>query len=120
MTIPPRRPGRSSARNGAADEPLLAVVRELDEAGYDAQFIAASDARLLCTTCRGHVPADRVDVDGMRRLEGASDPADNLVVFNLACPSCGTNGTFVAHYGPQAGPAEEAVLRALPSAGLGT
>ena len=52
----------------------------------------------------------------MTRLEGASDPADQLIVVPLACPVCGARGTFVAHYGPEASLEEADVLAVLSRA----
>jgi hypothetical protein len=49
----------------------------------------------------------------MRRLEGASDPADMLAVFALTCPRCGTAGTLTLNYGPETTPGEVTVLQAL-------
>lgn len=47
------------------------------------------------------------------RLEGASDPDDMNLVDVLRCPTCGTTGTVVLCYGPQADELHTACLLAL-------
>jgi hypothetical protein len=49
----------------------------------------------------------------LRRLEGASDPADMLAVVALECGVCNASGTMVLGYGPAAADADSDVLRAL-------
>jgi len=57
--------------------------------------------------------AEVVAVDALRRLEGASDPDDMIVVAAVSCPKCGAKGTLVLKYGPEATPEESEVLRSL-------
>jgi hypothetical protein len=59
-------------------------------------------------------PASAIVVHELRRLEGASDPADMLAVAAIACPACGTRGTLVLTYGPEATAGDDAVLSHLP------
>ena len=49
----------------------------------------------------------------MTRLEGESDPADMAMVVKLACPACGTAGTLILNYGPDASAEEADVLVAI-------
>jgi hypothetical protein len=46
----------------------------------------------------------------MRRTEGASDPDDMLAVVGLTCPRCGTQGTAVLGYGPEADPDDAEIV----------
>jgi hypothetical protein len=46
----------------------------------------------------------------LRRIEGASDPADMAAVLGLECPACGARGAAIVRYGPEAGPGDEIVL----------
>ena len=68
---------------------------------------------MRCATCE--VVSDAVDVPmhSLRRVEGASDPADMAALVALSCPSCGERGTLVLTYGPAASPEEGDVLGAL-------
>jgi hypothetical protein len=102
--------------SGPHDTPLTEVLADYDRRGYTGQFAPLEGGDLRCLTCRETFAASHVQADEVRRLEGASDPADMSVVVPLACPHCGTRGTFVAHYGPDAGIEEADVLSALDRA----
>jgi hypothetical protein len=52
-------------------------------------------------------------VDEIVRLEGDSDPDDELIVYALTCAACGRRATFVAKFGPDTTPDETALIRAL-------
>ncbi|MEP6625457.1 MAG: hypothetical protein ABJC79_13510 [Acidimicrobiia bacterium] len=54
-----------------------------------------------------------MEIAGVRRLEGASDPADMLAVLALTCPNCATMGTLTLNYGPESTPGEAIVLQAI-------
>ncbi len=104
----------------AADSSLLGVLRELDQAGWAGQFMAIPDRAIRCLTCRTEFPAEGAPADEMRRLEGASDPADMVIVVLLTCPECATRGSLTAHYGPEASAEESdvvAVLSRTPAGG---
>jgi len=96
-----------------SDASLAAVEARLREDGYTGQFRAQEGGNLLCLTCRGTFRASTRNADEVRRLEGASDPADMLVIVPLVCPVCDTAGTLVANYGPEASLEEAQVLRAM-------
>ncbi len=65
---------------------------------------------IQCLTCRQESPANDFKLQAMRRTEGASDPADMLAVVGLTCPNCGTQGTAVLGYGPEADPDDAEVM----------
>jgi hypothetical protein len=92
---------------------LQAVLDALERLGFTGQFGVRSGS-LRCFAC-GHdfAPRDAV-VAELRRLEGASDPDDMLAVLALTCPECGTRGTLVLTYGPEASREHSEVLAALP------
>lgn len=99
---------------------VQAVLAAYEEAGFEAQFTnevaapgAASGAALRCSVCGSVVPADTVTMHSMRRMEGASDPADMLAVVALTCPVCGARGTAVVTYGPMASAEDSDLLLAL-------
>lgn len=91
----------------SADTPLLEVVSELDELGFDGQFRAVEGSAIQCLTCRTTFPAGDAGSHGSTRLEGESDPADMILVVPVECPHCTVAGSLVLSYGPDA-PAEDA------------
>ena len=92
---------------------LVSVLAALSTDGFDSDFFVTQEARLRCGTCRADLQPTEVGMHGLRRLEGASDPADMAVVLCLECPRCGAKGTAVARYGPEAAPYEHEVLAAV-------
>jgi hypothetical protein len=103
----------SASSPGPHETPLAQVLDEYDQRGFTGQFAPVDGGQLRCLTCRTTFPATDVVADEVRRIEGASDPADMAAVVPLHCPSCGAAGTFIANYGPDAGPEESDVLIAL-------
>lgn len=95
------------------DVALSAVDAHLQEDGYQGQFRALEGGELLCLTCRGTFPASSRRADQVSRIEGASDPADMLVVIPVVCPVCDASGSLVANYGPESSLEEAQVLRAM-------
>jgi len=99
---------------GPSDNTTLSdVLRSYDEAGFSGQFGVTDDGLLHCFTCDSVVAPKEAELQSLRRMEGASDPADMLAVLALVCPRCTTGGTMVVHYGPEAEPGESAVLLAV-------
>ena len=95
----------------ATDETTLTeVLASYDSAGFDAQFSATDDGQAHCYSCGGDAAPSRVELHSLRRLEGASDPADMLAVAAIICPACGVKGVLVLNYGPDTTPGESDVL----------
>lgn len=92
---------------------LVEVLRALQQEGYRASFSATDDGRLACSSCGESTPPEAFDAQVQRRLEGASDPDDEMLVAAGACGKCGTRGTLVLGFGPAADPADGAVLERL-------
>ena len=89
---------------------LLAILRELAEGGWTADFRPTDDGAVRCPACGRVVPASELRVDAVRRLEGASDPDDEQIVLAVTCPACDLRGTIVLGYGPNASAADAALL----------
>lgn len=89
---------------------LLGVLTKAREDGFDASFATGENGHITCHTCNEAFPAPEAQVDHVRRLEGASDPADMLLVAALPCPRCAVQGTIVLGFGPEAADADQAVL----------
>jgi len=92
---------------------LLDVLRGFAEAGYEGSFQVMPGGKVRCLHCRAEMPAAELDAAALRRLEGASDPADMLAAIALTSPRCGTRGVLVVNYGPEAMIDDADVLRAL-------
>jgi hypothetical protein len=92
------------------------VLHTFEQQGFGSQFIAREGAIVECAVCHRRTRASELVVDGVRRLEGASDPDDMLAVAALVCPSCGSRGTLVLGYGPVATIEDADVLTALEAA----
>jgi len=91
---------------GATEPTIVDIDREYAEAGFHTDMFVTDDAMLRCSGCNSLVSPDHVDVHSIRRLEGASDPADMCAVIALICPVCQAHGTAVLRFGPEAGPEE--------------
>lgn len=101
--------------NGS-DRTILEVLGDLEAIGFTGQFMPRSGAQVECLTCHRNSPADATVLRHLRRLEGASDPADMLAVVGLACPHCGALGTAVLGFGPEATAVDDEVLSSLEDA----
>lgn len=92
---------------------LIDVLGELEERGYGAQVRSRPDGRVKCDECDEEVDAATLTVEHVERLEGASDPADMMLVAGVCCPNCEQRGTLVLTYGPMASQTDSDVERRL-------
>lgn len=92
---------------------LTDVLAAYGRGGFTSSFSAAPETQMDCHECDGRFPAADVAMSSLRRLEGASDPADMLAVVALTCPKCSAKGTAVLGYGPAAAPEDGDVLGVL-------
>jgi len=92
---------------------LLAVLETFRRDGWDANMTVTDDGDVRCPTCRTESAPGTVTMGAMRRMEGASDPADMLAVVGLVCPNCQEQGVAVVHYGPDTTEGEIIFLRAI-------
>ena len=93
--------------------PCRDVLSELEGLGFRGQFVAREAAEVECVACKTRTAAADFASHELRRLEGASDPSDMMIVVGLECPSCGRRGTLVLGYGPEASAADADVARLL-------
>lgn len=99
---------------GTADEPTLTdVLASYAAAGFDSQLAATDNGLVHCFACGVSVAPADAELHSLRRLEGASDPADMLAVAAVSCRSCDAKGVLVLNYGPEATAGEAAVLLGL-------
>lgn len=92
---------------------LTEVLADYADAGFTGEFDVTDDALVRCLSCMNELDPNRLDVLSLRRLEGASDPADMLSVITMICLSCGEKGVLVSNYGPEATPQQATVVQAL-------
>lgn len=105
------------SRGGETGGPTIQdALTEFARSGYEGDFRAKQGGVLECLTCGQDSRAQDVRRTAMRRVEGASDPADMVSVNALVCPRCGAHGTLVLAYGMNASPEDAEVLTHLNSA----
>jgi hypothetical protein len=89
------------------------ALARFEAEGYTAQFGAVEGGLVRCYSCHTNCDPGTMELNEILRIEGASDPDDEVAVMALTCPSCGCMGTLVLKYGAEATPEESDVLRAL-------
>ncbi len=97
---------------------LLEAMAMLEADGFAADFhvVAGPEPLVKCGTCGVTMAADTIEVVRVLRVEGESDPADEIMVAGVRCVACGCRGVLVASYGPMADPADADVVAALSDA----
>jgi hypothetical protein len=95
------------------NDTLTSVLQAYADGGYKENFTVTDEGLIRCPVCRHEVQPDVTCLHALRRMEGASDPADMLAVLALECPQCNALGTAVVHYGPESTEGEVAVLLAV-------
>jgi hypothetical protein len=104
--------GQNGVERNAAT--LTTVVKGFEADGFTGQFAVRNDGMIECLTNHHRADAGRFETHALGRLEGTSDPDDELAVAAVICPICGTWGTLVVNYGPEAGEDDSLVLQRLP------
>lgn len=89
------------------------ALREFEGRGYVGQFVVRPGGSIECTACHHQHEPKEVPLESMLRIEGSSDPADMVLVGAMRCPECGSTGTAVVEYGPNADADHGRVLRAI-------
>ncbi len=89
------------------------VMGRYEAQGFRGQFGARAGGAILCFACRWEGPAARVGLLAMHRLEGSSDPGEEVAVVAVACPNCGTKGTMTLTFGVGSSAEDGQVLKAL-------
>lgn len=88
----------------------LEIVRRL---GFERDMFVTPEGLVRCGGCHHVARPEELNLHRLVRLEGVSDPAEEACVLALECTVCGMHGSAVVRYGPEAGPADSAVLRAV-------
>ena len=98
---------------------LTAVVDAYRASGFAGDFFAeegtppGAAAVVRCGRCSSALDPHTLEMHSIRRMEGASDPADMLSVVATTCPVCGNDGTLVLSYGPMSSAVDAEVFGAM-------
>jgi hypothetical protein len=92
---------------------ITEVLAAYAEGGFSSSFVVTDDSELECLECQSVNPPAKFSMSSLRRLEGASDPADMVAVVALTCPVCGARGTTILGFGPSATAQDAGVLKML-------
>jgi len=95
---------------------LVEALDSLAADGFTGEFhvVATDDGPMIrCGSCGALIRAADAEVVRLIRLEGESDPSEEVIVAGLRCSRCGALGTLVATYGPMADGADADVVAAL-------
>ena len=92
---------------------LTEVLADLTDRGWTESFFAVGGGALRCGRCRQEIACADVAVEESRRLEGASDPDDMLLVVAVRCPACDAQGSAALAFGPEASPEDSDAIAAL-------
>lgn len=92
---------------------LMEVLARYQSSGFDTQLAPREGGIVHCFGCGTETPARSLHLVSLRRMEGASDPADMIAVAAVRCPSCGRGGLLTLPYGPEADADDAEVLLAL-------
>lgn len=106
-------PGDGAPQPPSDNTTLTEVLDSYAASGFASTFWAEADGNVRCDACQSLQPSRTMTMHSMRRLEGASDPADMAAVVATSCPVCGAEGTMVLSYGPGASEHDADVLIAL-------
>ncbi|HUR64231.1 MAG TPA: hypothetical protein VM241_07095 [Candidatus Thermoplasmatota archaeon] len=96
-----------------SEETLQKVLERYNREGFTGQFGSRPGGQLRCFTCNEDLDPAKVALHALHRLEGASDPSDEVAVAALECPRCSARGTVALGYGPLASKEDAIVLKAL-------
>lgn len=105
-----RRTGGPAVEEGTT---INEVLDRYATEGFVSSYSVMPGGMLRCDTCNQDVDAATTTLHSMRRMEGASDPADMLAIAAVTCPNCGAQGTIVLGFGPAASDEDGDVLLAL-------
>jgi hypothetical protein len=92
---------------------ITEVLESYAQGGFTSSFVVTEESELECLECENVTSANRFSMSSLRRLEGASDPADMIAVVAITCPICRSRGTTILGFGPNATVQDAEVLTEL-------
>jgi hypothetical protein len=93
-------------------ETLSAAMNRLHDRGYTESF-RPEDGQMLAVQAGRRLDPESLEVDEVVRFEGATDPADEAILFALSVPDLGIRGTWSAAFGPGMDPVEAEMAQRL-------
>jgi hypothetical protein len=97
---------------GRPADSLAEAVRRYEAHGFRAQLGTRPGGNVRCHACHRDSPARWVRLLVLHRLEGDSDPEDEIALAGVECPACGARGTMALSFGPSA-PIEDKLVLSL-------
>jgi len=94
------------------EETMTDAVVRLRAIGYEVDFAATSDGRLVCVACGAVYDPGVIAIDHTVRFEGDSNPDDEAILLALHGAD-GCMGLYSAAFGPSASANDAEVLRLL-------
>ena len=94
------------------EETMTDAIVRLRAVGYEVDFAATSDGRLMCVACGTVYDPEVIAIDHTVRFEGDSNPDDEAILLALQGAD-GCMGLFSAGFGPSASAHDAVVLRLL-------
>ena len=110
---PDNQPAGTPTEQPSDNTTLIEVIDGYQAAGFVTAFWAEEGGLVRCGQCQSVLAASKISMQSVRRLEGASDPADMATVVATSCPVCGAEGTMVLTYGPAASEVDAGVFSAM-------
>jgi hypothetical protein len=105
--------GNTDSRAADSEATITDVLTRYADGGFTSSFTVTDASQLECCECGNASDPAEVSMSSLRRLEGASDPADMVAIVALTCPVCGAQGTAVLGFGPTATVEDADVLKAM-------
>jgi hypothetical protein len=108
-------PGLSAPMHGSrstTEETLTDAMQRLRRRGYEVDFVATDDSRLMCLACHAVYDPAVIGIDHTVRFEGDSNPDDEAILLALHGAD-GCMGLYSAAFGPSAPANDAKVLRLL-------
>ena len=108
-------PDRAQPWSPSDSETVSAVLADWKGDGVGSSFRPGrAQASLRCATCDSERPAEEFEVIRQRRMEGASDPDDMVLLVGARCPVCHVSGAVVLGFGSEASDTDSDIVAALP------
>ena len=92
---------------------LSEVVHRYERHGFPSQFAVRPGGNVRCLAGHRDPPARGVPRRAWHRLEGASEPGDEVAVAAVECPACEERGTLARSFGSVAPIEDKLVLELL-------
>lgn len=90
---------------------LAEALARYERHGFRGQFLVRAPNLVECLACRVRQPPGSFRLVALHRLEGDTDPSDEVVVAALECGACLAKGTLVLAFGPEASLEDQLALK---------